>query len=66
VCAKDQLIEFLNGLPHHDLCMLFNALDVAHQHLIYESTDERLLMDQFMVCLWLATRGRNITEETSG
>lgn len=60
MCARNQLISFLKELPHHELCMLWEALDVAHQNLIYETTDEQLLLDQFMTNLWLATRAKDM------
>jgi len=53
---RQPLIEFISKVSEHDLSILFQVLDVAHQNLIYESTDEHLLMDQFMTSLWVATR----------
>lgn len=60
--VREQLISFLTSLPHHEMCMLWDALDVAHRHLIYESTEEKLLLDQFMMSLWLATRAVDISD----
>ncbi|MHB8204329.1 MAG: hypothetical protein ACYDHG_11590 [Desulfomonilaceae bacterium] len=54
------LIEFISKVSGHDLSILFQVLDVAHQNLIYESTDEYLLMDQFMTSLWIAARSVSI------
>lgn len=62
MCARDQLIEFIRELPHHELCQLFQILDLAHRNLVYDTTDERLLMQQLMVTLWIATRGDEISE----
>jgi hypothetical protein len=53
---RQTLIEFISKVSAHDLSILFQVLDVAHQNLVYESTDEHLLMDQFMTSLWIATR----------
>ncbi len=54
------LVEFISKVSEHDLSILFQVLDVAHQNLIYESTDEYLLMDQFMTSLWIAARSVSI------
>lgn len=57
---RQTLIEFISKVSEHDLTILFQVLDVAHQNLVYESTDEHLLMDQFMTSLWIATRSISI------
>lgn len=57
---RETILEFLSRASDYDLSVLFEVLDVAHQNLIYESTDERLLMDQFMTSLWIATRSNSI------
>ncbi len=57
---RQTLIEFVSKVSEHDLSILFQVLDVAHQNLVYESTDEHLLMDQFMTSLWIATRSISI------
>ncbi|MDA8408257.1 MAG: hypothetical protein M0T73_15550 [Deltaproteobacteria bacterium] len=57
---RKTLIEFLSNASDYDLSILFGVLDVAHQNLIYESTDENLVMDQFMTSLWIATRSTSI------
>ena len=57
---RKPLIQFLCHASDYDLSVLFQVLDVAHQNLIYESTDENLVMDQFMTSLWLATRSTSI------
>jgi|GEM_PF-5883536 len=57
---RQTLIEFLSKVSEHDLSILFQVLDVAHQNLVYESTDEHLLMDQFMTSMWIATRSISI------
>ncbi|MGO8819834.1 MAG: hypothetical protein ACLQO6_01180 [Desulfomonilaceae bacterium] len=54
------LVEFISRVSEDDLSILFQVLDVAHQNLIYESTDEYLLMDQFMTSLWIAARSVSI------
>lgn len=60
--SRQPLIDFLTRLPHHELYCLWQAIEVAHQHLIYESTEEELLMEQFVTSLWVATRGKDISE----
>jgi DNA-binding response OmpR family regulator len=57
---RKTLVDFLSCLSDADISVLFQVLDVAHQNLIYESTDELLVMDQFMTSLWLAARSRSI------
>jgi len=57
---RKTLIEFLSNVSDYDLSVLFQVLDLAHQNLIYESTDENLVMDQFMTSLWLAARSTSI------
>jgi hypothetical protein len=57
---RQTILEFLSRASDYDLSVLFQVLDVAHQNLVYESTDERLLMDQFMTSLWIATRSNSI------
>lgn len=57
---RQTLIEFISKVSEHDLSILFQVLDVAHQNLVYESTDEHLLMDQFMTSMWIATRSISI------
>ncbi|MGC8602787.1 MAG: hypothetical protein ACP5VS_03760 [Desulfomonilaceae bacterium] len=57
---RKTLIDFLSNASDYDLSVLFQVLDVAHQNLIYESTDEHLVMDQFMTSLWIATRSTSI------
>jgi hypothetical protein len=57
---REPVLEFLSKASDYDLSVLFEVLDVAHQNLIYESTDERLLMDQFMTSLWIAARSNSI------
>jgi hypothetical protein len=58
--AKQPLVSFISNLPMHELSQLYETLEVAHNVLIYESTDEKLLMDQFMTTLWVAARGERI------
>lgn len=58
--SRQPLIEFLSNVPDHDMGILFAALDVAHEHLVYESTEEKLLVEQFMTSLWIAARGDSI------
>lgn len=53
---RQTLVEFISRVSEDDLSILFQVLDVAHQNLIYESTGENLLMDQFMTSLWIAAR----------
>jgi PAS domain-containing protein len=57
---RKTLFDFLSYLSDSDISVLFQVLDVAHQNLIYESTDELLVMDQFMTSLWLAARAKSI------
>ena len=57
---RKTLFDFLSYLSDADISVLFQVLDVAHQNLIYESTDELLVMDQFMTSLWLAARAKSI------
>lgn len=57
---REPLIDFISNVSDHDLSVLYEVLDLAHQNLIYESTDENLLMDHFMTSLWLAARSREI------
>ncbi len=57
---RKTLVDFLSYLSDADISVLFQVLDVAHQNLIYESTDELLVMDQFMTSLWLAARSKSI------
>ncbi len=57
---RKTLVDFLSYLSDTDISVLFQVLDVAHQNLIYESTDELLVMDQFMTSLWLAARSKSI------
>jgi CheY-like chemotaxis protein len=57
---RKTLVDFLSYLSDTDISVLFQVLDVAHQNLIYESTDELLVMDQFMTSLWLAARAKSI------
>ena len=60
MAQRQTLIEFISKVADHDLSILFQVLDVAHQNLIYESTDENMLMDQFMTSLWIASRSNSI------
>jgi hypothetical protein len=60
MAQRQTLIEFVSKVADHDLSILFQVLDVAHQNLIYESTDEHMLMDQFMTSLWIASRSDSI------
>ena len=39
---------------------LFNILDVAHHNLIYESTEEQLIMSEFMTVLFIAAKAEGI------
>jgi hypothetical protein len=57
---RETILEFLSRASDYDLSVLFEVLDVAHQNLIYETTDELLVMDQFMTSLWIATRSNSI------
>ena len=57
---RETIIEFLSRASDYDLSVLFEVLDVAHQNLIYETTDELLVMDQFMTSLWIATRSSSM------
>jgi len=57
---RQPLIDFLTCLIDQDIDTLFRALDVAHRALIYENTDERLIMDEFMVTLFIAAKANKI------
>lgn len=54
------LLEFLLFLLDQDMETLFRALDVAHHALIYDNTDERFIMDEFMVTLFIAAKAQKI------
>lgn len=54
------LLEFLICLLDQDIDTLFRALDVAHHALIYENSDERFIMDEFMVTLFIAAKANKI------
>jgi hypothetical protein len=54
------LLNFLACLPEHDIGMIYNVLDLAHHNLIYESTDEHLLMDEFLTTFFIAARAEKI------
>jgi hypothetical protein len=60
MAERKPLIDFISHVSDHELAVLFQVLDLAHQNLIYESTDENLVMDHFMTSLWLATRSSEI------
>jgi len=50
----------LTGLSDPDMELLFSILQTAHEAFFYETTEEYLLMDQFMTSLWIAARGETI------
>lgn len=57
---RKPLIEFLTCIPEHDFITIYNALDLAHKNLIYESSDENLLMQELMVNLFIAAKAQKI------
>jgi hypothetical protein len=52
------LLSFLINLPHHDLCTLFKAIELAINELEYEDVDERVLCECFLTDFWIATKER--------
>jgi hypothetical protein len=57
---RKPLIEFFTCIPEHDVITIYNVLDLAHRNLIYESSDENLLMQEFMVNLFIAAKAQKI------
>jgi len=57
---RKPLLEFLTCIPDHEMGQLYNILDLAHHNLIYESTDENLLMSEFMTNLFIAAKAQKI------
>ena len=57
---KQPLIDFLSCLLDYDMGTLFNILDVAHHNLIYESTEEQLIMSEFITVLFIAAKAEGI------
>lgn len=57
---RKPLIEFFTCIPEHDIVTIYNALDLAHRNLIYESSDEHLLMQDLMVNLFIAAKANKI------
>lgn len=57
---RKPLLEFLVCLLDQDIDTLFRALDVAHHALIYDNSDERFIMDEFMVTLFIAAKANKI------
>ena len=55
--ARQPLRDMLGRLSDPDMELLFTTLQTAHEALFYETTEEHLLMDQFMTSLWIAARG---------
>ena len=57
---RKPLIEFFTCIPEHDVVTIYNALDLAHRNLIYESSDEHLLMQELMINLFIAAKAQKI------
>ena len=57
---RKPLLEFLTCIPEHDMTTIYNALDLAHRNLIYESSDEHLLMQELMVNMFIAAKAQKI------
>ena len=50
------LLRYLVTLPHHDLCTLFEMVEVAVNELQFENVNERILCENFMTSFWIATK----------
>ena len=57
---RKPLLEFLVCLLDQDIETFYRILDVAHHALIYENTEERFIMDEFMVTLFIAAKANKI------
>jgi len=57
---RQPLIDYLACLPEHEIGILFNILDVANHALIFESTDENLIFQEFMTTLFIAAKANKI------
>ena len=58
--SRQPLLDMLANLSGPDMHTLFETLEVAHEALIYETTNEALIMDQLMTSLWIAARGESL------
>lgn len=58
-------MDFIKCIPEHDMGTLWNILDVAHHGLIYESTSENLLMQEFMTNLFIAAKASGMLKNNS-
>jgi Na+/pantothenate symporter len=58
--AREPLLDMIANLSGPDMSLLFETLHTAHESMIYETTEEHLLMDQFMTSLWIAAKGEQI------
>ena len=50
------LIGYLINTPHHDLCRLFDAVELAMSELEYDDIDEQILCESFITSFWIATK----------
>jgi hypothetical protein len=53
------LLRFLMCLPHHDLVLLFDAMELAVEQLRFEDVEEKALVENFMTNFWIATKRNN-------
>ena len=58
--SRQPLLDMITNMSHPDMLILFRVLDIAHGALIYETTEEMLLMGEFMTSLWIAAKGEII------
>ena len=52
----------IENMSDSDINTLFEVQNVAHKALIYETSEEKLIMDQFLTSLWFAARGKIFPE----
>lgn len=58
----EPLVDFLNCLPDHEIDQLFSIFDVIRNSLIFESSDESLLFNEFMTTFFIAARSHQLLE----
>jgi hypothetical protein len=62
---RTPLINMIENMSDNEINTLFEVQNVAHKALIYETSEEKLIMDQFLTSLWIAARGKIFPETKS-
>lgn len=57
---RKPLLDFLTCIPDHEVGEIYNILDMVYKALLFDTTREQLLFDEFMTTFFIAARASKI------